>query len=427
MLAAHGSVAEVATVVLLLVVALAVGLAARRLRFPYTLALVIVGFALGFFHVLPDLMLNPDLVLFLFLPALLFEGAWNLNTEALLADWLIIFVLAVPGLAISLAIIALILHLGAGLPVLIAVLVGTIVSPTDPVAVLGLLKQLGMPARLRTIIDGESLFNDGVGSAAYVLGLAILLMSIGRPSELLGLAGYMIILKGIWLFVGGPVLGIAIGLVVVTAMRRVDDHLIETTVTFSVAYGSYVIGTLLGTSGLLCVVGAGLVLGNYGRRTAMSKRTRYAVSDIWEFTAYVANSLLFLLVGDQIGATDFAGALGYVVWAVVAVILGRAVLAFILVPLHNLFVLAAERVLSRGNREHGQLAPVPFLWRPLILLSGLRGALSLALVLSLPEGIPDRQILIVTVFGVVLVTLVGQGVGLRIILPRWPAAKPQTQ
>lgn len=424
------AIGEVARVVALLGVSVTVALIAGRLRFPYTLALVIVGLLLGFFHVLPEIQFQPDFVLFLFLPALLFEGAWNLNTQALLADWLAIGLLAVPGLLISLVVVGVVVHWGAGLPFLVALLLGAIVSPTDPVAVLGLLKQLGLPARLRTIVDGESLFNDGVGAAAYELVLGFLLISLGASGALSGLFGFQIVLKTIWLFVGGPLLGVALGLLFSRILRHLDDHLIETAVTFGVAYGSYVLAVVLGTSGLLAVVGAGLVLGNYGRRVSMSRRTRYAIEDIWEFAAYLANSLLFLLLGHQIGAADFAGALGVIIWAVIAVFAGRALMMYALLPVHDLL---ARRALQQGkstggdaaNRTHGRFAPIPSLWRPLILLSGLRGALSIALVLTLPSDVPDHSLLEITVYGVVLVTLVGQGIGLRVLLPRWPKADPQ--
>lgn len=420
------AVGEVARVVTLLGLAVTVALIAGRLRFPFTLALVLVGLLLGFFRVLPELQLQPDFVLFLFLPALLFEGAWNLNTQALLADWRAIGLLAVPGLLVSLFVIAIVMHWGTGLPFVVALLLGTIVSPTDPVAVLGLLKQLGMPARLRTIVDGESLFNDGVGAAAYTLVLGFLLLSLGAGGGLAGLSGAQIVLEGVWLFAGGPLIGGLLGMLFSRVFQRVDDHLIETAMTFGVAYGSYVLALVLGTSGLLAVVAAGLVLGDYGRRTGMSRRTRYAVDDIWEFTGYLANSLLFLLLGHQIGAADFAGAASTIVWAVVAVLVGRVLMIYGLLPAYNVLArAAAPKDKDKGARTRGSFAAIPGLWRPLILLSGLRGALSIALVLTLPPDVPDRALLSTTVYGVVLVTLVGQGIGLRILLPRWPKTEPQ--
>ncbi|HLJ79969.1 MAG TPA: sodium:proton antiporter [Ktedonobacterales bacterium] len=424
-MSAHSvALGDVAGVVLLVIVALAVALVAGRLRFPYTLALVLVGLVLGFFRVLSNFQLDPDVVLFLFLPALLFEGAWSLDAKALLADWRIILLLAVPGLLLSLLVIAVIVHWGAGLPFLVALLLGTIISPTDPIAVLGLLRHLGMPARLRTIIDGESLFNDGVAAAAFAVVLGFLLLSVGAGGALAGLSTAAIVLKTIWLFVGGPIVGLIVGFVVSRAVSRVDDHLIETTVTFSVAYGVYVLGEVLGTSGLLAVVCAALVLGNYGREIGMSRRTRYAVDDIWEFTGYLANSLLFLLLGHQIGATNLAGEIPLIIWAVVAVFVGRALMIYLFIPLHNLAARPPKPFVKHPERGQGRFTPVPNLWRPLILLSGLRGALSLALALSLPNTVPQRTTIQLGVFGVVLVTLVGQGVSLRFLLPHWPRTAP---
>lgn len=425
-MADSAAIGEVARVVTLLGLAVTVALIAGRLRVPYTLALVLVGLLLGFLRVLPNLQFQPDFVLFLFLPALLFEGAWNLNTQALLADWRAISLLAVPGLLISLGVIAFVVHWGTGLSLLVALLLGAIVSPTDPVAVLGLLKQLGMPARLRTIVDGESLFNDGVGAAAFTLVLGLLMLSLGAGGELMGLTGAQIVVKGLWLFAGGPLLGLALGLLFSRLLRHVDDHLIETAMTFGVAYGSYVLGLILGTSGLLAVVAAGLVLGNYGRRTSMSRRTRYAVDDIWEFTGYLANSLLFLLLGHQIGAADLVGAASTILWAVVAVVVGRVLMIYGLLPAYNALAARASSAQKNGEtRTQGRFSPIPGVWRPLILLSGLRGALSIALVLTLPANVPHRSLLAVTVYGVVLVTLVGQGIGLRVLLPKWPKADPQ--
>lgn len=429
------AIRDVELVVALLVVSMAIALAARRLRVPYTLALVLVGLALGIFHVLPQVQLSPDAVLFLFLPALLFEGSWSVNTEAIITDWLVILLLALPGLLLSLAVLALILHVGAGLSILVALLIGAIVSPTDPVAVVSLLRQLKMPARLRTIIEGESLFNDGVGAAVFEIALGLLLTSLRLPSELSGLSLPAIVLKSIWLIVGGPLIGWGIGYVLSGIHRRVDDHVIETTMTFSVAYGAYIIGLLVGTSGLLAVVAAALTLGGYGRQTAMSRRTRYAVDDIWEFVGYIANSILFLLLGHEIGATSLVHDIPSIAWAVAGVVIGRALMVYALLPAHTLIAShrqtrhAIEREDARSewrvSRLFGRLAPVPQIWRPLVLLSGLRGALSLALALSLPSDVPQRSLIQLTVYGVVVVTLLGQGIGLRVLLPRWPRGQAQ--
>lgn len=417
---------DVELLVLLVMLSLAVAVVTRRLRIPYTLALVVAGLALGALRLVPSLHLNPTLVLFVFLPALLFEGAWSMDIRALYEEWLAIALLAVPGLALSLAVVAVVVHFGAALPVGLALLLGAIVSPTDPIAVLALLRQIGMPERLTTIIEGESLFNDGVGAAAFQLVLGATLLELGLGGPLVGLNALLIVLKGLWLFAGGPALGVAIGLGVTLLVRRLEEPLIETTVTFCVAYGSYLLAELLGTSGLLAVVGAGLTLGSFGRRVGMAKPTLDVVDTVWEFTGYLANSLLFLLVGIQIGSSDLVPALPVIGWAVLGVFAGRALMVYTLLPLHDALVrFAGRRTSSVRPRTYGH-APLPRIWRPLILLSGLRGALSLALVLSYPAGLPGRESLVLAVYGVVLVTLLGQGIALRLMLPRWPRAEPST-
>ena len=415
---------DIEILVLLVLLSLAVALVTRRLRFPYTLGLVVVGLALGAFHALPEVALNPNVVLFVFLPALLFEGAWRVDVRALLGNWLAIALLAVPGLGISLLVVALVAHWGAGLPLGLALLLGAIVSPTDPVAVLALLRQIDMPERLCAIIEGESLFNDGVGAAAFQLILGALLLSLSLDGSLTGLSTLAVVLKGLWLFGGGMALGAAIGFGVSWLVRPLEEPLIETTVTFCVAYGSYLLAEEMGTSGLLCVVAAGLTLGSYGRRIGMSEPTTDVVDTVWEFTGYLANSLLFLLLGVQIGSNPLTGALAPIVWAVLGVLAGRALVVWMLVPLHDSIVRwVGRRTVSQRPGTYGH-TPLPRVWRPLILFSGLRGALSLALVLALPAAVPQRGLLALTVYGVVLFTLLAQGIALRIGLPHWPRAEP---
>ncbi|MEO7001097.1 MAG: sodium:proton antiporter [Ktedonobacterales bacterium] len=454
-----GTPAQVAVFAALLAVALVVALVARRLRFPYTLALVVVGLLLGVSHLTLNLRLEPDVVLFIFLPTLLFEGAWALDVWRLMANRLLILLLAVPGLIISLFVVGAVLHLGAGFPWLVALLVGAIVSPTDPVSIVSLLRQLGMSARLRTIIEGESLFNDGVGAVAYTIVLSLLL-TLQAPNAQMSVGSLLpILLHGVWLFVGGPLLGIGVGYLVSRFLSRFEDRLIEILTTLVVAYGVYLIGDLIQTSGLLAVVCAGLVLGSYGRRHGMSEQALEAVDNVWEFLAFVANSLLFLLLGLQIGASSLLSAAGPILWATLGIIVGRALLIPLLIlPYNALAHRRAQRMRQRHqdvpHRPHIQRQPagdgvittyvryvrtlgwpaaLPRIWQPLLLLAGLRGALSLALALSLPAQVPHVSLLEQVVYGVTLITLLGQGVALRAALPHWPklpepspaAEKPQ--
>ncbi len=415
---------QVQILILLLIVTLIVALFSRLLRVPYTLLLVIVGFVVGLIPFLPHEHIDPNLVLYVFIPALLFEGAWNAELGRLEADWLPIVLLAIPGMVLSLLAVAVILHFGIGMAWLLALLVGAIVAPTDPVAVIALFQQLGVPDRLRTLVEGESIFNDGTGGAAYELILAVLLPTLGlaevsgNPTFLntpaLGIAGEVI-----WLIFGGLLLGFVVGWVASHLVRRVDDRLIVITITVAVAYGMYLLGTALHTSGLLAVVGAGLVMGSYGRKNAMSPRTIEAADDVWEFINYLANSLLFLLLGFELALSNLVQSFPGIFFGLLGVLIGRVLMIYVFIPLQD--VLArwwAHRTSERPTR-FPRPHPVPSAWRPVMVLSGLRGALSLALVLSLPEEIAQRNLLTDIVYGIILVTLLGQGLTLRVLLPRW--------
>lgn len=432
-------------IVLLLLIALGVALFARRAKLPYTLGLVVVGLGIGIFHLLPGVILTPDLVLVIFLPALLFEGAWNLEQRELVRNWFPVFLLAGPGMAIAITIAGLILHFAVGLDWAVAFLLGAIISPTDPIAVLALLRQIGMSSRLRILIEGESLFNDGVAAAVTQVLLTVALgsaaialashagLAAGASAGQAGTSSGAIALDlslGLLRLVGGGIgIGLVIGLLVSRLVRYVNDHLIETTITAVVAYGVYLLADQLQVSGILAVITAALILGSYGRKTGMTADTQTAVDSFWDFTAYISNSLLFLLVGIQIGQIPLNGALAAIGWGVLSVIAGRALMVYFNVYLHNTLLLFA-----RHSPRRKYLSPgfIPRRWRILLLSSGLRGALSLALALSLPLETPNRTTLIVIVYGVVLVTLLGQGFGLRLLVPllqherrRQPAKQPE--
>ncbi len=401
-------VSLVRILVILLLIALTVILVTRWLTVPYTLGLVVVGLLIGFFERIPTIHLTPDLVLFVFLPALLFEGSWSISVQLLLENWVAIFLLAAPGVLLELVLIAVPLHFFTGLNWGDSFLLGAILSPTDPVAVLGLFRQIKANARLSSIIEGESLFNDGVAGALYQVFLAFVLVSTHGQA----ISGSQAWLNGIGTFLldagGGVLIGSVCGFLVSRFVRHIDDPLIETTITVVTAYGVYLVADFLHTSGILAVILAGLIVGSYGRRIGMSEGTREAVDNFWSMIAFLANALVFLLVGVELNPMLFLSPqkdttlLITAALAIVAVLLARLVM-----------VLLLPRKAPLGIPLHS--------WRFVIFWSGLRGALSLALVLALPLDVPDRDALIFSTYAVILFTLLVQGFSLRWILKRLPS------
>ncbi len=401
-------VSLVRILVILLLVALTVILVTRWLTVPYTLGLVVVGLLIGFFERIPTIHLTPELVLFVFLPALLFEGSWSISVQLLLENWVAIFLLAVPGVLLELVLIAVPLHFFTGIDWGDSFLLAAILSPTDPVAVLGLFRQIKANARLSSIIEGESLFNDGVAGALYQVFLMLVLVSTRGQA----ISGGQAWLNGIGTFLldagGGILIGSVCGFLVSRFVRHIDDPLIETTITVVTAYGVYLVADFLHTSGILAVILAGLIVGSYGRRIGMSEGTREAVDNFWSMIAFLANALVFLLVGVELNPMLFlssqkdATLLITAALAIVAVLLARFVM-----------VLLLPRKAPLGI----PLRP----WRFVIFWSGLRGALSLALVLALPLDVPDRDALVFSTYAVILFTLLVQGFSLRWILKRLPS------
>jgi CPA1 family monovalent cation:H+ antiporter len=406
----------VGLIVILLLIALCVTFITAYIQLPYTLALVIVGLIIGESHLFPTVVLSPDLVLFIFLPGLLFEGAWNLDSKYLLGDWLPVTLFVILGLLFSIAVIAITLHYMESFDWLTATLLGAIVSPTDPVSVVGLLRRMHMDKRLLTLLEGESLFNDGTAAVAYAVILAFVAGASVIPGfNLSSPAGALAnsVLGFLLLAGGGLGVGVLVGLIASLLLPLVTDHLIETTVTAVMAYGVYLLADVLHTSGILAVVAATLVLGNYGRQRGITPRAQEVIDALWEFIAFVANSLLFLLVGFEIRVVSVSHVLVPIGWTVLALVVSRGVSMILLVPTSD------GLVARRYGRPIGWrwLRPIPIRWRTILILGGLRGALSLALVLSLPTNLPYRDQLIGIVYGVVLVTLLGQGIGLRVLLP----------
>ncbi|MBV8694487.1 MAG: cation:proton antiporter [Ktedonobacteraceae bacterium] len=401
--------AIVRLLVLLLLVALTVILITRRLKIPYTLGLVVVGLVISFFDSNAQLRLTPDLVLFVFLPALLFEGSWAISVQLILENWLIIFLLVGPALLLEVVLIAVPLYFFTILNWQQAFLLAVILSPTDPVAVLGLFRQLRINRQLSTIIEAESLFNDGMAGALYQVFLTLVLLNahsqpLSATGAWLGGIGTFLLEAG-----GGALIGAVCGFLINRFVKMIDDPLIETTVTIVTAYGVYLLADFLHTSGILAVILAGLILGS-GQAMDMSEETREAVDNFWSVVAFLANALLFLLVGIQLNPTRFLTSQDNVS------LLFTAGLAIIAVLVARFVIVVA---LPRGlPAVSGKRLPS---WRFVIFWSGLRGALSLALVLALPLDVPNRSNFIFATYAVVLFTLFVQGFSLRAILQRLPS------
>lgn len=414
--------------IIFLLVALVVNLLSDKLRVPYTLGLVIVGLGIGLLGLAPEAQLSPDLVLFVFLPALLFEGAWNVKLALLRENWRAIFFLAGPGLLLSLVIIAAALHILDQLDWITSFLLAAILSPTDPVAVLGLFRQMHVNARLSNIIEGESLFNDGVAGSLYQTFLAIALLIIHGAAP----AGLAAIGNGLLLFGeeagGGLLFGALAGFLISRGLKRIDEPVLETTITLLSAYGIYWAADALHLSAIIAVIVAALVLGNYGRTIGMSERTQSDVDTFWRMMAFLSNALIFLLMGVQFhpfAQLLLAGptlstwlvalvAIGVVLLARFALVLALTLRSWVRLPIKTTLPLLPPLVKR----------PLPRAWQLIVFWSGLRGALSLALVFALPLEVPSRELLIVSTYAVVLFTLLVQGLSLRWIMDRVLSSSP---
>jgi monovalent cation:H+ antiporter, CPA1 family len=381
----HETPIHIDTMLALLLVASATAVVIKWVRIPYAVALVIAGLAIGLSKVLPPVSMTPELVLLIFLPALLFEASWNLDIKALKRDWLSISVLATLGVVVCMLGVAAILHYAFGFHIQTALLFGAMVSATDPVSVIALFRQMGIDKRLTMILEGESLFNDGTAVVLFKIMLGIII-SGGQfaPVDTIG-SFFAVVL-------GGAALGSLMGYVASRVTSAFDDHLLEITLTMVTAYGAYLLAEQLHVSAVIAVVCAGIVFGNYGSHSGMSESTRMAVNSFWEYAAFLVNSLLFLLIGLQVQVTLLIQHSREIGLGVVAVVVARLLVVYGICP----FV-------STGR------LPIPIKWRHLMFWGGLRGALVMALALSIPLSFPERGSIINMTFGVVLFTLLVPG------------------
>ena len=377
--------------ILLFVVATAVAIAVRRLYVPYTVALVVAGLLLGALHLFPTPHLTRELLYSVFLPGLLFEAAFHLQFDEFWRNRLTIGALAVPGVIASTALVAVLLvpvaHASTRLPGFSwqqALVFGALISATDPIAVVSLFRTMGAPHRLTTLLDSESLLNDGTSIVFFTLALSLVSGTVVRPDAI---AAEFIAIVGI-----GGLIGAVFGVLASVVMRRMDDPMLEIALTTVAAYGSFVCANTLGYSGVIATVTAGMLCGNMGCKGAVSATTRITAKTFWEYIAFALNSIVFLLIGFSIRLPVL---LRY--WLPI-------LLAFLVVTASRALVVSAGCALLRHTRER-----FPWRWTVVLTWGGLRGALPMVLALSLPETFPYRELIVSMTFGVAVLSILIQG------------------
>jgi len=392
---------EMETVLILLfVVATAVAIAVQRLVLPYTVALVVTGLVLGMLQAFEAPHLTKALLFGVFLPGLLFEAAFHIEFKQFWRNRFTIHSLALPGLVAAIALTAVILtpvadalHFVNNFNWKHALVFGTIISATDPIAVIAIFKSLGVPKRLSVLLEGESLFNDGTAIVFFTLSLALV---TGTRVSAGGLALDFIKVVGM-----GAIIGSGIGLAVSRVFRHVDDPMIEITLTTLAAYGSFLAAEHFQYSGVIATVSAGMICGNYGARIGMSPSTWIAVETFWEYIAFALNSIVFLLIGLEVQFQSLINSWQPILVAYLVVTGGRAMVIF------------GVSALLRKTRER-----FPFKWSVILTWGGLRGGLPMVLALSLPMDFPHRDLLVSMTFGVVILSILVHGLTMSPLL-RW--------
>ncbi len=383
------------------------------LRVPYPVLLVIGGLALGLVPAVPNVELPPDLILLVFLPPLLYSAAFFSSPRDLRANLRPIASLSIVLVLLTTLTVAVVAHAVIGLPWAAAFVLGAIVSPTDPVAATAIAGRLGAPRRIVTILEGESLINDGTALVLYRVAVAAVVTGAFSPLY----AGLEFVLYG----AGGAAIGLLAGLVISRVRQQIEDPLVEITITLVTPYAAYIPAEELGVSGVLAVVAAGVYLGWRNPETT-APRTRLQAFSVWEALPFLLNSVLFILVGLQLpnvlesisGEYSVTSVLLYAALVILAVIGTRLLWTF---PAAYL-----PRYLSRRLRERETYPP----WRhvAVVAYTGMRGAVSLAAALAIPltvqdgSAFPGRDLILFLTFCVILLTLVPQGLTLPFIIRR---------
>ena len=369
---------------LILLTASLVAIVSRGLHLPYSVGLVVAGIVLTFVPTGIGLPLTRELIFTIFLPPLVFEAALQLKWKPFRRDLPLTVALAFAGVAIAAAVVAAGMHAVVGWSWIGAALFGALIAATDPVSVIAAFKEMKVDRRLSGMVESESLLNDGAAAVGFSLLVGI---AAGNATTPVAIAGALL-----WTIAGGVVVGVAVAGLLLVIAGRTEDHLVEITLTTIAAYGSFLIAESLHMSGVLASLSAGLLVGNVGWRGAISPHGRGHVLAFWEFAAFLANSIVFILIGGNEAYQPIRVVAGPAAIAVGFVLLGRVLAVY---PICGLFFPTRLRV--QASYQH------------VLVWGGLRGALALALALALPPTIPERRDIAIVAFAVVAFSIFVQG------------------
>lgn len=361
---------------------------------PYTLLLVIVGLGLALVEV-RLINLSPGLILLILLPPILFEAGWNMKWADLKQEVLPSSLFAVGGVLVSIAGVGWALHEWMGIEWITALLTGACLSATDSASVIGIFREAGARSRLTTLLEGESLFNDGAAVVAF--GVLMELATNPHPIELSKTVVQFFVVCGVGLGVGG-----VIGICVAVLTQRYELSWVEQSLSLVTAYGTYLLVEELGGSGVIGVVTASLVIGNFSSLPGVKPQKRSTMIEFWEFITFFVNSIVFLLLGDQILLPYFVQNIKTTAIAIIAVVVFRAI---------SIYGFSAISGWLTQN-------PIPLREQTVLWWAGLRGGVSIALALSIPATVLSREQIISNSFGVVLFTLLIQGLTTKLLLKK---------
>jgi CPA1 family monovalent cation:H+ antiporter len=384
---------------ILLLIAAVVAMLARRLHVPYSVGLVFAGIGLALLPFSTDIALTKQLVFTAFLPPLIFEAAFQLRWAELRRDLAPILLFATIGVLLSAAATTIGMHYLARWTWISATVFGVLIAATDPVAVIAMFKDARVDGRIRLLVEAESLFNDATAAVAFTI---VLIFASGQSVGAMGITSRLAIMLAGSIVCGAVVAGLTLLLAGAT-----DDHLVEITFTTVAAFGSFLLAEHFQLSGVLATLVTGLIIGNVGH-LAISDKSREAVEEFWEYAAFVANSLVFLLIGIRLAHQDYKFVVLPALLAILIVTLGRV---FAVYPLS--FVFARSQLRIKARHQH------------ILFWGGLRGALALALALGLPAEIPGREAIITVAFAVVAFSIFVQGLTIKPLMRRLGEISPQ--